>query len=249
MLLTHSLTSSRRKARQRSLSYRGFSLAEAVIGMFILVLLTGAIFSLLNQVQFASSSESAKMDSTQEAREFVDQIVRDVHMAGYPKATMYAPGLNNTSPLVAAGLARVSPTEILLEGDVETSGTVYSVDTVYVPQDPANPNCPCIRRSEAPKMAADPLSQTPATQYTQVEQLIPPGTGAGQAGENLFTFFDANGNPVNVGTGVDISTAAGQGTISSIKTIKINLSLLPLTANAATRQRVSLTVTGFLNNN
>jgi hypothetical protein len=200
-------------------------------------------------VQLSSNSEAARLDSTQEAREFVDQMVRDIHMAGYPKAAMYAPGLNNSSPLVAAGLARVSPTEILLEGDVETSGTVYSVDTVYVPQDPSNPNCPCIRRSEAPKMAADPLSQTPAAQYTQVEQLIPPGIGPGQAGEDLFTFFDGNGNQVNVGTGVDISSAAGQGTISTIRTVKINLSLLPPTVNPATRQRVSLSVTGYLNNN
>jgi hypothetical protein len=212
--------------------------------------ITGAIFAQLNQVQLASSSESRKLDLTQEAREFADQVVRDLHMAGYPRTTMYSSGLTSSSSLVAAGLVRVSPTEILLEGDVETSGTVYSVDIVYVPQDPVDPNCPCIRRSEAPKVAGDPLTQPPAPRSTQVDQVMPPGTGPGQSGEDLFTFFDKNGNPVNAAAGLDISSAAGQDAINRIKTVKINLSVLSPTVDPLTKlpQRISLSVTGHLNN-
>ncbi|HST79133.1 MAG TPA: prepilin-type N-terminal cleavage/methylation domain-containing protein [Verrucomicrobiae bacterium] len=227
----------------------GFTLMEALVGLFILTLITGAIFAQLNQVQRVSSSEATKLDLTQQAREFADQIVRDIHMAGYPSATMYAPGLDNSSPLVAAGLVRVSPTEILLEGDVETSGTVYSVDIQYVAQDPNDQSCPCIRRSEVPKAAGDPLAQPPAPRYTEVNNVMPPGTGPGQSGEDLFTFFDKNGNPVPVSAGADISTPAGQNTISGIHTVKINLDLLSPTPDSVTGvpQRIALSVTGHLN--
>lgn len=233
---------------------RGFTLMEALIGLFILTLITGAIFSQLNQVQKASASEATKLDLTQQAREFADQIVRDLHMTGYPRADMYSPALPLSSPLVAAGLVRISPAEILLEGDVETSGAVDSVDIQYVAADPNDPNCPCIRRTETPKANADPLAQPPAPANsisTQVEQVMPPGVGPGQSGENLFTFFDKNGNPVNVAGGVDISTPAGQTTITSIETVKINLNLLSPNVDPATRlpQRIALSVTGHLNNN
>jgi Tfp pilus assembly protein PilW len=222
----------------------GFTLIEAMVGLLILTLITAAIFSLLNRVQVASASESSKLDLTQEAREFADQIVRDIHMAGYPKLTMYSPPLPNSSPLVAAGLVRVSPTEILLEGDVETSGTVDSVDIQYVPQDPADKNCPCLRRTETSKGAA-----TAAISSTEVDHLMPPGTGPGQSGEDMFAFFDKNGNPVNVAGGVDTSTAGGQSTIDSIQTVKINLNLFSAAVDPASNkaQRISLSVTGHLN--
>lgn len=235
-------------ARHRK-SRDGFTLVEALVGLFVLVVITGAIFGQLSQVQKASNSEASKLDLTQQAREFADQIVRDIHMAGYPGPAMYSPGLAISSPFVAAGLARVSPTEILMEGDVETSGTVYSVDIQYVPQDPNDANCPCIRRSEAPKANADPLAQPATTSYTEVDNVMPPGTGAGQSGEDLFTFFDKNGNQVPVAGGVDISTPAGQSTINTIRTVKINLNMLSANIDPVTRlpQRIALSVTGHLN--
>ena len=227
----------------------GFTLMEALVGLFILTLVTGAIFAQLNQVQRASSSEQTKLDLTQQAREFADQVVRDIHMVGYPSAAMYAPGLDVNSPLVAAGLVRVSPTEVLLEGDVETSGTVYSVDIQYVAQDPNDQSCPCIRRSEVAKMAGGSLAQPPAPRYTEVENVMPPGAGPGQSGEDLFTFFDKNGIPVDVSASADISSAAGQDTINRIRTVRINLDLLSPTRDSVTGvpQRIALSVTGHLN--
>jgi type II secretory pathway pseudopilin PulG len=222
----------------------GFSLVETMVGLAILTIVMSAVFSQLNQVQKASASEAAKMDLTQQAREFVDQMVRDLHMTGYPRPDMYSPPLPLDNALVAAGLVRVSPTEILLEGDVETSGNVYSVDIQYVAADATDPQCPCVRRSEVVKG-----SLTPANKYTQLEQVMPPGTGAGQSGEDLFTFFDKNGNQVDVTGGADISTPSGQTTIGKIQTVKINLSLLSPNSDPVTKlpQRFSLSVTGHLN--
>lgn len=236
----------------------GFSLTELLVSVAILTVITGAIFSQINQMQKKSQSEALKLDLTQQAREFLDQTVRDLHMAGYPNAAMYGPPptgpvLDYNSPLIAAGLVRVSPTEILMEGDVNTDGTIYSVDVAYLASDPNDPKCPCIRRSAAQKQTAAalpvPLHQPAAPVYTETELVMPPGTGPNQSGENLFTFYDLNGNQINVDTGVDISTAAGQTTISQIKTIKINLSLLSAERDLTNRAQVrtSMSATARLN--
>lgn len=205
---------------------RGYSIIELLISMAILVVLTGAIFAQINHMQKKSASEAMKLDMGQEAREFVDQTVRDLHMAGYPNVAMYAPPVTDVTK-VAAGLVSVSPTSILMEGDVNNDGNVYSVNIYYVPSDVNDPNCPCVRRSAVIKVATDSLSQPTAASYTEAQNVVPPGTGPGQSGEDLFSFSDQNGNQVTaVGTGVDISTASGQATIDSISTVKINLTIL-----------------------
>ncbi len=245
--ISRGIDSSRRRAA-------GFSLTELLVSVAILTLITGAIFNQINTMQKKSQTEALKLDLTQQAREFLDQSVRDLHMAGYPNAAMYAPptagpSLDYNSPLIAAGLVRVSPTEILMEGDVNTDGNVYSVDVNYLASDPNDPKCPCIRRSAARKQttaaAPAPLNQPIAPVYTETELVMPPA----QSGENLFTFYGVNGNLINVGAGVDISTAAGQNTIGQIKTIKINLSLLSIEREMVSRTQVrtSMSATARLN--
>jgi prepilin-type N-terminal cleavage/methylation domain-containing protein len=208
----------------------GFTLMEVLVSLAILVTVTGAVFEQINSMQKKSASEAVNVDLTQQSRDFVNQTVHDLHMAGYPGPGMYSNPQRQL--LVAYGLIRVSPTEILMEGDVNNDGAVESVDIFYVASDPNDPNCPCIRRSAQPKIEADSFSQPINPFYTETQQVFPPGTGAGQSGENLFAYYDQNGNTVPIGSGVDISTPAssttqsGQALISSIKTVKINLSLL-----------------------
>ena len=203
----------------------GFTLLELLISLLILAVVSGAVFEQINRMQKRSSAEAMKLDLNQQAREFLDQTVRDLHMAGYPAASMYSNPLASPSK-VAAGLVSVSPTQILLEGDVNNDGNVYSVNISYVANDPSDPNCPCVRRSAATKIDADSFSQPTNPAYTETEHVFPPGTGAGQSGEDLFAFYDQNGNPVVIGLGADISTDAGKVTLASIKTVKINLSLV-----------------------
>lgn len=204
---------------------RGFTLPELLVASLVLLVVTGAVFEQIMQVQKRSNAESLKMDMTQQAREFADQAVRDLHAAGYPRASMYSSLPDNTDNRVAAGLVSVSPTRILMEGDVNGEGIVYSVLISYVASDPNDPACPCIRRSSAQKIPGSPLAQTTASVYTETAHVLPPGTGAGQSGQDLFAFYDQNGNQIDVSNGVDISTNAGQATITSIKTVRINLNL------------------------
>src|SRR5215475_2619943 len=145
---------------------KGFTLLELMLSMFMLLLVTAAVFEQISQMQKKSSSEAMKVDLSQQGREFVDQTVRDLHMAGYPSVSMYS-NADTTSQIVAAGLVRVSSTEILFEGDVNNDGNVYSVDILYVPNDPNNPNCPCITRGAVLKAHGSPLNQ--ATSATPTE--------------------------------------------------------------------------------
>ncbi|HEY7404587.1 MAG TPA: hypothetical protein VIB39_13770 [Candidatus Angelobacter sp.] len=212
--------------------------------MCMLLVVTAAVFEQINQMQKKSSSEAMRVDLSQQAREFVDQTVRDLHMSGYPNASMYSNPQDFSK--VAAGLVSVSPTQILFEGDVNNDGNVYSVTIYYVPNDPNDPNCPCIRRSAIVKGPQDSLHQPLSATYTETDHVFPPGTGAGQSGEDLFAYYDQNGNPVNIGPGVDISTPAGVSTIATIKTVKVNLSLLtnlrdPMTNNGFIRTSISAT--------
>lgn len=204
---------------------RGYTLLELLISLVILVTVTGAVFEHIDAMQKKASSEAMKLDMNQQAREFLDQTVRDLHMAGYPGASMYSNPLLHPSQ-VAAGLVRVSATEILLEGDVNNDGNVYSVDITYVASDPNDSTCPCIRRSAQAKVDADSFSQPSNPNYTETQRVFPPGTGAGQSGEDLFAYYDQNGNVVDLSTGADISTATGVTNLGKIKTVKINLSLL-----------------------
>lgn len=221
---------------------RGFSIIELLISMMILITVTGAIFAQINQMQKKSASEAAKLDIGQGAREFVDQTVRDLHMAGYPNLAMYTQPVTDVTK-VAVGLVSVSPTSILMEGDVNNDGNVYSVNISYVPSDANDPNCPCVRRSAVIKVATDSLSQPTASSYTEVQNVVPPGTGPGQSGEDLFSFYDQNGNPVTaVGTGVDIST--GPATLDSISTVKINLTILSNLRDPATGGPMGTSLSG-----
>ena len=221
---------------------KGFTLLELMLGAMVLLVVTGAVFEQINQMQKKANSEAMKVDLGQEGRDFMAQTVRDLHMAGFPSASMYT-SADTTSQMVAAGLVRVSPTEILFEGDVNNDGSVYSVDIQYVANDPNNPNCPCVTRGAALKIAGSPLNQNTSATPVEIAHVFPPGTAPGQSGEDLFAYYDQNGQAVNIGAGTDPAILA------TIKTVKINLSLLnnqvDLTNN--TLDRTSISATARLN--
>jgi type II secretory pathway pseudopilin PulG len=246
-MMSHSPRSIVRTSAKRS-AIAGFTLIELLVSLAILITVTGAVFEQINSMQKKSASETVNLDLTQQSRDFVNQTVRDLHMAGYPGPGMYSNALAHPS-LVAYGLIRVSPTEILMEGDVNNDGAVESVDITYVANDPNDPNCPCIRRSAQPKIDADSFSQPTNLFFTETQQVFPPGTGAGQSGEDLFAYYDQNGNPVDLSTGNDRSTPQGIANLTSIKTVKINLSLLTNQRDPATGNfvRTSMSASSRLN--
>jgi prepilin-type N-terminal cleavage/methylation domain-containing protein len=67
----------------------GFSLMEMMVSVAIFTLLCGAAFGLLNVSLQRQRTESVMLDSFQEARLGLDQIVRDANDAGYPPANQF----------------------------------------------------------------------------------------------------------------------------------------------------------------
>jgi prepilin-type N-terminal cleavage/methylation domain-containing protein len=221
----------------------GFSLLELTITILVLVVVMGAVFSQIDRITKTSTREALTTDLVQQNRDFVDLFVRDVHMTGYPQPQMYAiaptPACTPT-PLcdksIAVGIVSASPTSLRLEGDIYGDGNVYSVLYTYYqvdPNNPPDPNCPCLRRSAVLKISGDPIGgQSPAQYYTEVQNIIDP-TGMVQG---IFTYFDAAGTQINVGTGVDFET--GGGTIQQIDAIKVNLNVRSVQRDPQTGQQV-----------
>jgi hypothetical protein len=221
----------------------GASLIEVALSILVLVIVMGAVFSQIDGVTKINKRESVTTDLVQENRDFVDLFVRDLHMAGYPVPIMYAAvPSSGCSPLPvcdksqAVGIVAATPTSLRLEGDVYGDGNVYSVLYQYYavdPNSPPDPNCPCLRRSAVLKVNGDPIGgQSQPKFYTEVQNIIDP-TGMTQG---IFTYFDANGNPVSVGTGVDFEN--NFTTIQSIDAVKVNLNVRSLQKDLQTGQSI-----------
>ena len=69
---------------------QGFSLIEMMIAAVIFILLCGAAFALLSVAQQRYQTESQVLNSFQEARFGLDEIVRDVNGSGFPPQNQFS---------------------------------------------------------------------------------------------------------------------------------------------------------------
>ena len=83
--------------QMRTRRQRGFSLLEIMISLAILSIVLGVVIASISSMQSRNSVEVNKVDLTQSAREFMDQIVNDIHQSGYPGLNMFDPA-TLTSP-------------------------------------------------------------------------------------------------------------------------------------------------------
>src|SRR5579864_8935778 len=149
-------------SRHSHKTQRGFSLLEMLIVVAVLSVVLGAIFNTILDGMKKYRLEENRVNTTQESREFLDQVVRDLHSAGYPGLKMFDYTLLGSNPTnnsyVSAGLVAVSATDLWFEGDIDDSGTVQSIR--YTLQTDANGDCPCVMmRSALPKINAAPSAQ------------------------------------------------------------------------------------------
>ncbi len=248
-----------------SKSERGFSLIELMVVVAILTLVMGVVFAAIANVQKRYSTEEGRVDTMQNAREFVDQIARDIHNTGYPTARMYTATPADASTSFAKGLAAVSKTDIWFEGDLDNSGTVSSVR--YQLQADANGNCPCVlRRSSVTKTAQAPTSQ--ATSFSaEVEGVVnsvggstpwaitgtaPNGTAndtvyAAYKVDPVFTFLDATGAAVTVPDDLSTSNLVnGASAASNVAVIVVTLNVMGPNADLDTGRRPVATMRSTL---
>jgi prepilin-type N-terminal cleavage/methylation domain-containing protein len=244
---------------------KGFSLIELLTVVVILMLVTGVVFQQIDMVQKRARSEDVKMDLTQESREFLDQMVRDLHTSGYPNKRMYITNLvTNNDNRNAVGLVQVTATSLWFEGDVDGDG---QVDSVQYQLQSNGGTCPCtLRRSQVVKAnGVAPMAQ--ANNFNmEVNNVInsggvfaiggtsPPGLpapdtlyGAYKAAP-VFQAYDSNGALL----GLPLDIVNNPTAISSIRTIRITINVLagPEGTDIQTRMRpaVSMTAAARINN-
>lgn len=235
---------------------RGFSLVELLIVILILTIVMGVSMQQIAIIQQRYRAEEAKTDTFQTAREFMDQMVRDIHNAGFPNVKMYKAGslgsdyaAASTSQYNGVGLVFVSPTQVQFEGDIDGDGVVDSVSYTLVTSTSGSgrSGCPCVIRSSVAKAdGVAPTAQTPSFN-TQVEHV----TSA-----SLFSYFDSTGNQVTVPsagytrTNFDPYRNPGGDPVATILTVKIALTVEGATADPKTgiKPTVSLNSTAQVAN-
>jgi prepilin-type N-terminal cleavage/methylation domain-containing protein len=198
---------------------RGFSLIELLMVLVIFMIVMGAVFRLMNLATARSATEQAKLDMFQEAREFMDQMSRDLRQAAYPNVRNYLSSVLTVSPVandpkVAVGLVKVSTDELWFEGDVTGNGTVSVVHYWYDPST-AN-NCPCLKRSQLAKVNGNPYTgQTTPSYQTEVQGVL---------NTSIFSAFvkGQTGTPVTlpVNFNSNASTVAGIDTVQAVLTVE-----------------------------
>ncbi len=217
-------------------SQGGFTLIELVLGLVTLLVISGSVFHVMNMVTQRSVTEQTKLDMSQEGREFMDQMSRDLRQAGYPNPRNFASGVLTASPVAndhraAVGLVKVDTGDLWFEGDVDGSGTV-SVVQYHLDTSPSN-NCPCLKRSQLPKIDGDPLAAS-ASYQIEVQ------------GVQNTAIFSARSNGSAVGLPVTFSSSS----MGSIDTVQAVLTLQSAVVDPQTRQKpvTTLVSTVKLNN-
>ena len=88
--------------KKRKHSNAGFSLLELLVGTILFTIVTGIAFSLLTSMQLRYQGESTVTEAFQQANVALDQIVRDVHSAGYPPMSSFSATVANANPKLYA---------------------------------------------------------------------------------------------------------------------------------------------------
>lgn len=211
-----------------ALRQRGFSLVELMVSLTILTVVIGVVMDGVMTMQKRSSVEVSKVDLTQQAREFMDQIVNDIHQAGFPGKNMFDPSTINTDCTTAAdvnlacGLVSVTSTTLQFEGDVDGTG----VSEVYIELIQPTGGCPCTLRRGTVTKAQYQAGTTPLF-YTEVDNVM---------NTAVFTAYLADG------TQVTLPANPAGGNLAGISAIGITLYVKSSTPDLQTGQYPTVTM-------
>lgn len=150
---------------------RGFSIYELLVTLVVISAVMAVAVKGIMDMQQRSTAEASKTDTVQETRDFIDQIVRDMHDTGYPppRAMSYSSGGWNATDIplcmivvggvntintnvrnssnAACGIISFTTTTVVYEGDMGDSSTVPNVSEILLDIVPTSgTTCPCVLR-------------------------------------------------------------------------------------------------------
>jgi len=214
----------------------GFSLLELMVVVGLVSIVMGAVLIQLSMVQQRTRTEQVKLDIFQEAREFGDQIMRDLHQAGYPSVRMFDTASwsvalaspSSSDSRLATGVIKITASELEFEGDVDGTGNVSVLDYNLVS---SGNNCPCVQRSQV-------LKSTGGTAFSNELQNV---QSAGTTADPIFVAYDSSGNSI---TSADMTTTAGKNSLANIQTIQWQIKIKAAIVDSRTGQAPETTLHG-----
>lgn len=246
----------------------GFTLVETLISFAVLTVVISVALSYVNRLQKVYVAETTKVDATTSARTLLDDMQRELHQSGFPAARLYAPTILISPAIndsrVAAGLVRVSSSDLGFEGDIDGDGQVESVRYTLMNSAGApasgGGNCPCtLQRSQMAKPSGSPMAVAPLYSDALTNVINSGGAAGGGAGlaltgssggvandtlfaaykdAPLFSAFDKNGGTIPLP--IDISS--NPKGLAKIKSIVINVNTLTSRADLQTKNPIPLSV-------
>jgi prepilin-type N-terminal cleavage/methylation domain-containing protein len=226
----------------------GFTLLETMIVMAVLLIVMAAVFQQIGDAQARSATEQSRLDLFQEAREFLDQMTRDLKDTGYPNQRNYSnadvtsmdsgSGLYQKDANMSAGLLKVDANYMRFESlqpKQDGSGSeVHVIEYSIVPYSDSNPNCPCLQRAENIKSTGNSVSQTlsPSVEVQNVMNI--------SSGTPLFKFFQDSGAEVPLPAAIDdLATAS---ILTNITAIEVTIQVMSPYADLKTGQKPVMTL-------
>ena len=132
---------------------QGFTLIEVMVSTVVLMVVIGAVLQLLSQSQQRYVTTSSVQDATSMLRDGMDQMVREIRLAGYPPENSYpcpppagatygACLTYLTSGYIAGGILVAGPYAIQFEADTDNDNTAEVFDyELQVPTGGATGGC------------------------------------------------------------------------------------------------------------
>ncbi len=214
-------------------SQAGFSLIEMLIACAITMVIMGVIFGQIIQGQKYSVAQEAKLDLFQESRQFMDQMSRDLRGAGYPNTRNFDADPNSPaqdSPKEAVGLVKLDVGELQFESSIDGSENVSVVHYTLVA---TGSGCPCLVRSQTPKIVGDPLTDQGSPVYqTEVQNVL-----NGSSSDPIFqAYYSSTGHAADLP--IDITNLA----MADINSVAITLKVQSPYLDPQTRQKPTMTL-------
>jgi prepilin-type N-terminal cleavage/methylation domain-containing protein len=214
-------------SRRKQAAQSGFSLIEMMVAIAVLTLIMGVVFGSINRAQQTSSSEQIKLDLTQQAREFMDQLTRDLRSTGYPNwrntdptSAFGSPTSQHNSP----GIIKIDSGSLWFAGDVDGTTNPPGTPVVKIIRyDLATdgPNCPCLRRTEFLRNGGDPVADA-SNPGTAVAQMEIQGVQNGSSADPIFTAFDPT---TGLAVTLPIDFTNNATTMAAINSLKVVLAV------------------------